>query len=503
MPGTRLRVLSMFVKWAQDDPMRIFWLAGLAGTGKTSIAITLCRMLQNDPKVLFGGAFFCSRTANVTEQTDARCTIPTLVASLAVKLPGFASALTEELNTDPHAALKPISGQITALLQQPLATLSRLVSPIVFVVDALDECSNENDVKKLLQAISALDCASMVKFILTSRPETHISTSPISSSDRNSIMRLHTIDPDEVTEDIRLYITDAFMKIPLAKPWYSEAEIKMLSVLSDGLFIFASTVIAYVLKVQSVKGRETRLRTALLAVQESRVAMGPLDAMYDFVLTRASDTAEIEPMELEVTLKALACILAARVPLSTGALADLLGLELDELLDSLQRLHALVHISEEADQPSLRTLHASFGDYLFARKHISVSLGNETLARGCLNLMGRRLHFNISKIQSSYEPNAKVKPSSITLSLEYACMQWIYHVADMGNPATLDADLNNMLRPRFIFWLEVMSLLDRVWRAAAMLLFASSTVSSASYFAQVLCLRNVVDSARGSLSILP
>jgi len=45
MQGTRFGLLSMLMKWAQEDPMRIFWLTGLAGTGQTSIAITLCRML--------------------------------------------------------------------------------------------------------------------------------------------------------------------------------------------------------------------------------------------------------------------------------------------------------------------------------------------------------------------------------------------------------------------------------------------------------------------------
>jgi len=56
MPGTRVSVLSMFMEWAKNDPMRIFWLAGLAGTGKTSIAVTLCRMLENDRTVTLGGA---------------------------------------------------------------------------------------------------------------------------------------------------------------------------------------------------------------------------------------------------------------------------------------------------------------------------------------------------------------------------------------------------------------------------------------------------------------
>lgn len=478
MEGTRLGVLSMFMNWARNVPVRIFWLAGLAGTGKTSIAVTLCRNLQADSAIVFGGAFFCSQTANITELMDARCILSTLAVSLAEQLPGFAAALAAELNMDSRAALKPIGIQVAALLQRPLATISSSAGPIVFVVDALDECSDENEVKELLNAISVLKCDTAVKFILTSRPETHISTSPISSSDRNSVMRLHMIDTEEVTEDIHIYIADAFTKNPLAKPWYSEADVKTLAALSEGLFIFASTIVAYVLEAQSVKGRETRLKTALSVVQNSKVALRPLDAMYDFVLTRASDTAEIEPMELEVTLKVLACVLAACAPLSINALADLLGLEPDELQDSLRRLHALVHVPDEVDQPGLRTLHASFGDYLFARNYIPPSLGNETLARGCFNLMSQRLHFNVSNSRSSYEPNSAVRSSSITSSLEYACMQWLHHVAGLSPPTTIDKHIHKLFRSKFLFWLEVMSVLGRVWRAAAMLLFAASKVSS-------------------------
>jgi len=483
--------------------MRIFWLAGLAGTGKTSIAVTLCRMLQNDHKVLFGGAFFCSRTANVVELTDARCIIPTLAVAFAKRSPRFASALAAELNTDSDSAFKPISGQVISLLQQPL-TLSSLPSSIVFVIDALDECSDVDDVRRLLRAIAALECDTMVKFILTSRPETHISTSPTMSSDLNSVLRLHTIGTEEVTEDIRMYISDAFAKSSLARPWCSTAEIKMLAVLSDGLFIFASTIISYVIKVQSVKGRQTRLRTVLSAVQDSKVAMGPLHAMYDFVLTRASDTAEIEPEELEMTLKVLACILAARIPLSVSALADLLGLETDEVQEALQRLHALVHVPEDADQPGLRTLHASFGDYLFARNRIPTSLGNETLARGCLRVMSQRLHFNVSQSRSSYDPNSTVKPSSITVSLEYACMQWVYHIADMAAPMILADEIDQQFCQQFLFWLEIMSVLGRISQAAAILSLATSTVSYIIlFFLNAACSDISTGSGCGTFSILP
>jgi len=79
MPGTRVGVLSRSMSWVKHDLKRILWLSGLAGTGKASVAITLCRMLDSDPDVLFGGAFFCSRTASEEAREDVRRIIPTSV----------------------------------------------------------------------------------------------------------------------------------------------------------------------------------------------------------------------------------------------------------------------------------------------------------------------------------------------------------------------------------------------------------------------------------------
>ena len=198
MPGTRVDILSKFMEWAKTDPMCIFWLAGLAGTGKTSIAVTLCRMLTEDPGVVLGGSFFCSRTANLNELTDARCMFPMLATALTEQSPAFATALAAELDADSSAALKPISTQIRPLLQQPLAATAPSILPILFVIDALDECSNETEVKALLRAISTFEHGANIKFIVTSRPATHIDTSPISISDQNTILRLHTIGKAQV-----------------------------------------------------------------------------------------------------------------------------------------------------------------------------------------------------------------------------------------------------------------------------------------------------------------
>jgi len=482
MPGTRLRVLSKFMEWAKNDPMRIFWLAGLAGTGKTSIAVTLCRMLQDEPDIMLGGAFFCSRTANVSELTDARYIIPTLVVALAEQSPIFAAALTAELAADLRAALKPVSNQISILLQRPLKSLVPTPRSIIFIIDALDECSDENEVRKILQAISTFACDASVKFIVTSRPETHISTSPISSSDRNSVLRLHTIDTSQVTEDIRLYVADAFSKSPLEESWYTESDVILLAGHADGLFIFASTIIAYVLDTESVEDRVARLRTVVNAMKDSQVATGPLDAMYEFVLTRASDTKRVEPNELEATRQVLACIAMARMPLSIVALAEILRRKPDVLRASLRRLRAVIHVPDEADQPGLRMVHASFSDYLSdraaAKLRVPAALGNESLARGCLRVMDERLHFNVSQSHSSHAENSATVPNTVNLSLEYACLQWIYHIDGLPQPWIMESDINLIFLPKILFWLEVMSVLGRVRRAAAMLIFAATAVRS-------------------------
>src|SRR6188768_1172468 len=109
MTGTRVNVLSKFIAWVKDDPLFIFWLAGMAGTGKTSIAVSLCRTLRNDPAIFFGGGYFCSRSAGSIARMDVRRILPTLAAILAGQSQEFAEALAAELEKDRNLGHKPVS----------------------------------------------------------------------------------------------------------------------------------------------------------------------------------------------------------------------------------------------------------------------------------------------------------------------------------------------------------------------------------------------------------
>jgi len=480
MTGTRELVLSSFFEWIRYGERRIFWLAGMAGTGKTSIAVTLCRMLHANPNVILGGAFFCSRSAGSLHRTEVRRIIPTLAASFAELSAAFATALAAQVKKDPRIGHKPVSSQIDPLLVEPLGQLTSTTYPVVFLVDALDECSDQRELGELLIAIAGFESDAKVKFILTSRPEMHIRGTPISSPDHSAILQLHTISEKEVTSDIRHYITCTLNAAATEATWYTQDDIEALVRLSQGLFIFASTVLLYVLSREHVKGRKERLYKVSSAAAHGTAVTASLDRIYEMIVLEAARSDVLDEDELRASQRVVACILAARSSLSVQALADFLDSDVEEVRGSLERLHSVIHLPAQDAIPGVRVLHASFADYITSRAahHILVdaAMGDGILARGCLHVMFKLLHFNISRSESSYGLTSPTRPNSITLSLEYACLEWIYHIAKMPDASVLDGDIHTVFCPRFLFWLEVLCVLQKIRRAAAMLVFAAATV---------------------------
>jgi len=500
MKKTRERILSETVAWIKNpDALQICWITGMAGTGKTSISKTVCEQAKADTEIILGGSFFCSRSTGVAAQRDIRCVIPTLTQLLARDFVEFRLALANKIHSDIQH--KEVTAQVELLLRAPLSTLKDASVPILFVIDALDECGGDTTsgmldniqchlvVTSMLEALVNLtrsDPKLPVKILVTSRPEAQIRDTSISNDKLSRILRLHTVDSLEVNADIRQYITETLNTKLSAKQKLraniTESDVETLVQLSDGLFIVAATAIAHTFGA-GASAAVAQFKKLLNSSQDclNDRACAPLDRMYEIILTDAAREDGPGAVELPTLHRLLASLLSARMTLSVTALADLLDMESYEVSASLSRLHAVVHVPEDEDMAGLSTIHASFGDYLYSRAHnhirIPGSLGHEVLAHGCLDIMAKQLRFNISASRSSYEPNPPERPDRITLSLEYACTQWVYHVAALVNPKNLDAKIGDTFRPRLLLWLEVMSHLHQVWRAARMLFIAAGTVS--------------------------
>jgi len=316
MEGTRVQILRDIDNWIKDpNSQQIFWLTGLAGTGKSAIAWTVCLRASNDPEIVLGGSFFCSRSASWAAQRDVRCVIPTLAQLLARQSTTFSQALANELTLDPDILHKRIPTQIEKLLTRPLLALANSRVPVVFVIDALDECGGQSTangtlddaethriVSEMLDALVAFSRANLglpIRFLVTSRPETHIRDTPVSDSEFAKVLRLHTVNEKQVTTDIRLYIATRLLSTPKLRARFTDNDANMLSQLCDGLFIVATTALQYALGA-GIDRAATRFKTLLNTSRDglSTGAAAPLDRMYALILEDAARVEESESNEL-------------------------------------------------------------------------------------------------------------------------------------------------------------------------------------------------------------
>jgi len=550
MKDTRVQVLRDIEAWIKDfKGPQIFWLTGMAGTGKSAIAWSICSRANGNLEIILGGSFFCSRSTGVSGQRDVRCMVPTLAQLMARQSVEFAKALAVELALDPDVLHQQVGVQVEKLLYNPLLALKDSLVPIVFVIDALDECGGQltdsgalddedthRIVSDMLEALVAFSESSVrlpVKFFVTSRPETHIRDTHVSDHAFSKVLRLHTVDKQQVTSDIRLYITNRLFATPTLQKLFTEDDIAILVGLCNGLFIVAATALGHALGA-GVELARARFNS-LLNASGNGLGIGvtePLDRMYAVIVEDAAKVGDVEANQLTTLLRVLAALLSARMSLSVAALAGLLDIPIGQLHASMTRLHAVIHVPDDDHDASLRPIHASFGDYLFGRAlgriRISESLGHEALTYGCLHVLANRLYFNVSQSRSSFEPNSAARPSSITLSIEYACLQWIYHVSALLDLSKnnlqprrslrsrlfpwsrqaqqtlavchytdLEENISTIFCPRMLFWLEVMSVLGQVQRAAAMLMFAAATVCTSSWLHSAQAHSSLFSGSRG------
>ena len=207
LKGTRSAVLDKIELWTRDHRQPpVYWLNGLAGTGKTTIARTIAaRMFAQG---WLGASFFCSR--DVEDQSDLKLIFPTLAVQLARNYPEFRSIFIPLVQSDPKIVYKLPYGQVNRLIVQPLVE-ARILT--VIVIDALDECKDNETASKLLSALRKfVPKMPNVKFLITGRPEPPIREGfqLLLLAEAADVFVLHKVEPDRVDNDVRLFFIHSF-----------------------------------------------------------------------------------------------------------------------------------------------------------------------------------------------------------------------------------------------------------------------------------------------------
>ena len=99
--GTRESGLDGIMRWAKDSQeRRVFWLNGLAGIGKSTIAQTFSQIVAEDGTL--GASFFCSR--DYLNRRELKNIFPTLAHQLACRYPSFRSQIIGVVKKNPSVA---------------------------------------------------------------------------------------------------------------------------------------------------------------------------------------------------------------------------------------------------------------------------------------------------------------------------------------------------------------------------------------------------------------
>ncbi|PKY03251.1 WD40 repeat-like protein [Aspergillus campestris IBT 28561] len=489
LPGTRVELLDEIERWATaQDGKCIFWLNGMAGTGKSTISRTIASRLKRQG--LLGASFFFKKGEE--DRGTAKKLFPTLVEQLVIGLPDMVSGVQAAIKDDPNISEKVLREQFEKLFLHPLLEIghnwTKTITKVI-VVDALDECDQEESIRHLLRLLPQVHQSSSVqiRFLLTSRPELPIRLGFSSiSTDVHQDLVLHEIPEPVVRHDISLYIENrlALLRQERSLPldWPGEEATRALVEKAIPLFISAFTLCLFIGDENWIP--EKRLR-AILA--DETTYLSKMDGIYQPVLHQLlTGQEESESQQLVQEFKEIiGVIILLATPLSVNSLSRLLEMSKDDINIRLRRLHSVLNIPNDTEKP-VRLLHLSFRDWLLNPKKenstfwIDEQRVHRTLTTLCLQNMKKNLRKNICELPSDGKLRKEIDMQSVDnhlpSDLRYSCRYWIHHLVQTKEPAADVSGIFSFLEEQFLHWIEVMSILGFLSEAISMLALLQSVV---------------------------
>jgi len=466
MDGTRKYILKRIIAWVSDgleqtDRPNTYWIYGLPGIGKTSLAHSICASLHD--KEQLAGAFFCQRDDQ--DLREPRNILPTLIHKLAILFPPFRRIVAECLRNDPNVrpeSMRPI------LFLDLIRKLPRLPKKtLVFVIDALDECGSPESRPSVLQALTdATACAPWLKVIITSRQEVDIQHFFDTPTQLPHLRRDLTVDK-ETSSDLRIFAKYRFNRVAssrsLQSPWPEPLLLDGVISRAAGLFIFIETL---ALALERCHEPIKLLRATLQ--DSSHPGLTSLYGLYSSIVRarRVQRNAEFRRM-IGVLLLA-----APYRPLCEETIAELAGVRPDVVKIWVDDLGSMFYRDEGASG-GIRVRHLSISDFFVSGccqgdHQVDLRDANAKLGIACLEKMVEQLRFNICGLEDSRLANADVKGlasrirENISDALQYSSLYWSNHLC--FTPDTRERRLWDMLRkffqgPYALFWVEALSIM--------------------------------------------
>jgi hypothetical protein len=473
--GTRLGAIAEIMDWFSQDlehsANRVFWLYGVAGCGKSTIAQSIVEQMTAQRRCV---SFFFDASRQTEAGPDHL--FSTISQDLADLNPGWRASLVNVIQTSTKAReSSTVKAQFDNLMLLPAKEVD-VIGPILIVIDALDECGSQDQRATLLRVLSRLEELPIsFRFLITSRPEKDIRT-VFNKIPWIRAGNLDWSDESMTNSDIRQFVRNRLVEVPELEGKPIEELAHQISYRSDGLFQWASTACKYISGDDKV-GCDPIERLDEVLTSDS---YGGLDGLYGSILNHVCAFESGDKTErLYQTI--MGRVLSLREPLSLAALSELWFEEKDkeQAKNILSPLGSLLRGVSDLNEP-IQPLHASFPDFLRDKTRskqywVDTDRQAEMLSAACLRKMQELLRFNICKLETSYVFNrdivdlgSRVK-QSIPPHLSYACCFRVNHFHNIIPTTEWCGRVNAFMKHYFLSWLETLSLMNRVERAHAQL----------------------------------
>jgi len=469
LQGTQETVLGVIESWAKDlNKPPIFWLNGLVGTGKSTIA---CSVLEwCDAHDQLGSSFFCLHNTN--NQTGNTYLIPTLAIQLAQMHPKVQSTLGSLLQSNPDIIYESLLDQMEKLIVEPLKSAD---VPTIIVIDALDDWIDDESQSAILSAVEYwIKEMPKVKFLVTSQPKPHILASfyfPLFGGLADTFTLDGTMS-SLVNNDIQVFLRHELSGLAKKKGldnWPTTAQLDLLCDRAAGLFVYAVATVKFLDNTLRMPNKQYTIieRSPDDTVHEGTVEgvhRGlSLDSLCNSIFEAAFRNNDVE--DDAIVCSVLAAVVLVTHPLPPSAIAKLICLDVKEVVSILGSIQPLLRLQEDPDEP-VYPFHKLLSDLLTSttrcvdeRFYIPPKKFHSEIALNCLKLMNETLEDNLSfQHQHTTRPR---EPLLENIALKYACTSWHIHLSKSREDVdVLIPILHHFLENKFMAWLEVFGALE-------------------------------------------
>ncbi|KAM5345913.1 hypothetical protein ACJ41O_011774 [Fusarium nematophilum] len=482
LEDTRIELLQQIDGWVNDTRAQtIFWLNGMAGTGKSTISRTIAT--ASAKRGHLGASFFFKR--GEADRGNVSRFYTTIAHQLVRAIPDLGPHIKAAIDEDSSLTGKAAAEQFDKLILQPLLRpRADNRSVLVIVVDALDECDGDDDIRQLVSLFSRFRRLQNlpVRTLITSRPELPIRLGFNAIQGEYQDLVLHEIPESIVGHDLAVFFNHALEDIRrtynasvsedrrLPESWPHQNDTDALVRMAIPLFIFAATVCRFLSDRRC--GSPSRQLQKVLAYQ-TKSQESKMEATYlPSLEQQLTGLSSCEQEEVVGEFRHIVgTIVILETPLSASALAGLLDIPKDTIDARLDMLHSVLSVPPSSDAP-IRLLHLSFRDFLLDpekrranRFWVDERKAHERIAKNCLRVMGNSLREDICSLIMPGTDHSAISPdhiaSCISMELQYACRHWVYHLQNAGRGLCDDQAVYDFLAQHFLHWLEALSLLGR------------------------------------------